>query len=67
MERQGSERGWVEDSSKIPVKDDREIIPVTDDKGVPEPEVPMSPEDLASILREQEQRRKRKYKKAGNN
>jgi len=66
MERQSSERrGGPEDPNQIPEDDEKRIIPVIDDKGVPKPEVPIPPEDLERIFREQ--RRNPPYKNAGNN
>ena len=66
MERQRSERrDGQEGPNQRPGDDEKRIIPVTDDTGVPKPEVPIPPEDLERILREQ--RREPKYKNAGNN
>ncbi|MDP3763496.1 MAG: hypothetical protein Q8Q92_02480 [bacterium] len=66
MERQKSERrDGSEGPNQRPGDDEKIIIPVIDDKGVPKPEVPISPEDLERILREQG--REPQYKNAGNN
>lgn len=68
MENQRSERrGGPEDPNQIlpEPEDDRIIIPVPDDRKVPKPKVSIPPNDLKRIL--EEQKRKPKYKNAGNN